>query len=163
MQSGPKLPNLRFLDLKRLKRQAPRGGEQSSEKRQYLGNGYDDIIDGATAKFGAAIFVCDNGNFNPIEFKYIFDGKDRYGRHGTITLKFRCQLRPHPKPRAKRDFILTVRVEDADGMINNWNEMHQRGAPAMATIDCGNTAFGVKERIREILTGWLDYFYFKYL
>ena len=162
VEPQPLLPNLNLLDPRGLKRQASRNAEQNKEKRQFLGHAYDDIIDEAIRKFFPIIFVCDNGIVGTFMFEYSFNGKNRHGGPGRITLQFRAQLRPLTHPRAKREFILSVRVLDEQGMINNWQTMYQSGVPATATIECGQNAPAIKERIRELMTGWLDYAYFNF-
>ena len=157
------LPDLRSLNPQQLhpqalKRPLSRGAEVSESKRQFRGQGvsYDDIINEAIESFGLTIFGCVDKKITTTSFEFHYRGKDRNGQPGPITLVFSTEQRPR-QPQRTPAFLLTFRIKDVHGALDLWQRMYKANNPAIVTIECGLQMLDIKEIIRSVIGGWLDF------
>lgn len=137
------------------KRKLPPSAPQSEPKRQLLHSAYDEIINDAIKTFGPVLYVCTSND--PKTFTYEFWGRGRDGQLGWIKLFFRIQLNSLTRPTDPRNYVVSFRVYDKQGMIQNIPEMFENQTPPIVSIPCGGGAEEVKSKIVHVLDGWLNF------
>ena len=152
MDSPLTLPNLRFLNPLNLKRQRSARGEESAEKRRFLGRAYEDIIDEVFSRFGMTIFGCVAQNAMVYDFTY--NGKNRYRQNDTINLFFRLKILDLPQGKKAS---LYFQVQDSYGPIDNRQKFAELKLSGVEAIRCGGTMSEIKSALREIVTNWLNF------
>jgi hypothetical protein len=137
------------------KRGLPPEAPQPAPKRQLQRSAYDEIVADAIRTFGPVLYVCNS--FEPITFTYEFWGKDRRGVLGWVTLRFTIQLNVLSRPSDPRNYLLSFRVLDRYGLVENIGEMFKNRTPPMVGIPCGGSVADVKGRIVAVVQGWLGF------
>ena len=137
------------------KRGLPPDAPQPAPKRLMTRTSYDEIIEEAIKKFGPLIYVC--SSTEPKTFTYDFWGIDSTGSRGWIKLFFRAQLNSLGNTSEKRSQLLSFRVYDTYGMIQNIPDLFKNNTPPMVAIPCGGSVSEVRSRIVEVIQGWLDF------
>ena len=159
----PLLPSLGGLDPRALKepgslkRKNSANSEQSQEKRQFVGNAYEEIAKLAIQAFERDIYLC-NGE-KPSTFTYDFIGRGRDFKVGPVSLIFRAQLTPtsYNKSHNDRVFLLTFRMKDSNGPFDVWPLMESDSVPILHRIKCGMDLYGIQATISNAIYTWLDF------
>ena len=159
----PLLPSLGGLDPRALKepgslkRKSSVNSEQSQEKRQFVGNAYEEIAKLAIQAFEDDIYVCDGKK--PSSFTYDFIGRGRDFKVGPVSLIFRAQLTPtsYNKSHNDRVFLLTFRMKDSKGPFDVWPFMESDSVPILYRIKCGTNLYDIRAEIYNTIYMWLDF------
>ena len=152
VDTPPFFPNLQFLNPLKLKRQRSARGEESVEKRRFLGRAYEDILDEVFSRFRLIIFGCVAQA--PTIYELTYNGKNRFGLIGPIKFFIRLKIVDLPQGKTAS---LYFQLNDSYGPIDNRQKFAELKLSGVEAIRCGGTMSEIKSALREIVTNWLNF------